>query len=137
MMLVVGSCLAHPFRADARGTLATVSEPTALVRQSVLSILSTRAGERVMMPDYGIPDLAFEVMDIGFAGRVAYFLEEQIRKYEPLVTEVRASAGSMAGGGFDSRLSADAHLAAVRVQFRMRDTNAPHNLVFPLVEIRR
>lgn len=136
-MLVAGSCLSHLFRADARGTLATVSEPGEVVRQSVLSILSTRQGERVMMPDYGIPDFAFEVMDIGFAGRVAFFLEEQIRKYEPLVTEVGALAGSVVGGGFDARLSADAHAAAVCVQFRMRDTNAPQNLVFPLVEIRR
>lgn len=136
-MLVAGSCLSHPFRPDARGTLATTDDSQEIVRQSILSILSTRVGERVMLCDYGIPDFAFEVLDIGFAGRVAFFLEEQIRKYEPLITEVRAVAGSMVGAGFDAALSADAHTAAVYVSFRRRDTNAPHNLVFPLVEIKR
>ncbi|HEY9286241.1 MAG TPA: hypothetical protein VIP46_22510 [Pyrinomonadaceae bacterium] len=45
-MSIHGSVLSLPIRADARGTLQTVSAREEVVRQSVRSILATRQGEQ-------------------------------------------------------------------------------------------
>lgn len=132
-----GSCLAIPVAADLRGSLATVSSREAIVAQSILSIVSTRRGERVMMPDYGLPDFVFEVMDAGFVPRVAYFLRKQILAYEPLVEDVRVVVGSMDGDKFAPGFALDAGRAALRVEFKVRGSNLPRNLVYPVWELRR
>lgn len=131
-----GRCLRLPIAADARGTLAVLSSREEIVEQSIRSIVETRQGERVMLPDYGLPDFVFSVMDAGFAARVAYFIEEQVRRYEPLVEEVCAQAGTIRDGRFESALAlADTHRAAVRVVYKVRGGSAPRNLVFPTWEL--
>lgn len=137
-MTIHGSCLSFPFRADNRGTLKTVGDRSALIEESIRSIIETRQGERVMMPDYGIPDLVFSVMDGGFASRIAYFIEQQILRYEPLVESVEAWAGSQRDGRFVSDLGmADSQRAAVMVEYRERGSSVPRNLVFPTWELLR
>ena len=131
-----GSCLALPLSADVRGTLATVSSREQIVGQSILSILSTRQGERVMLPDYGIPDYIFSIADAGFIPRVGYFLRQQMLKYEPLVDTVRVTVGSLAGDEFVPGFNLDAGRAALQVLFTVRGSNVPHNLVFPVWELR-
>lgn len=136
-MSIHGSVLSLPLRADARGTFHTVSAREEVVRQSVRSILSTRQGERLMLPDYGIPDFAFAVRGVGFAAAVSHFLREQILKYEPLVQTVSVRDGSLAGGErFSPGLAGDEHAAAVEVVVTLRGSNTPLNLVFPLWEYR-
>lgn len=135
-MLISGSCLSHPFRPDVRGTLATIADPAEIVRQSIVSILSTRQGERHMLPDYGIPDFVFATMDAGFAARIKHFLEEQIRRYEPLVETIEARAGRLADGRFTPGVALDPHAAAVSIVCRVRGNNTPVNLVFPVWEMR-
>ena len=98
-MSLQGSCLSHPFRPDVRGTLATISSREAIVAESIKSIIETRQGERVMVPDYGIPDFVFSVVDFGFAARVAYFVERAIRNYEPLVDQVKIKPGELTDCG--------------------------------------
>jgi phage baseplate assembly protein W len=135
-MNIHGSSLSIPFAADQRGTLATVSARAELVAQSILSILSTRQGERVMLPDYGIPDYAFATADAGFVPRVAYLLRQQVLKYEPLVDELRVSAGGLDGDEFVPGLSLDAGRVALRVEFTVRGSKVPHSLVYPTWELR-
>ncbi|HEY9286160.1 MAG TPA: GPW/gp25 family protein [Pyrinomonadaceae bacterium] len=136
-MTIHGSILSLPFRSDARGTLTTTSDRAEIVRQSVRSILSTRMGERLMLPDYGIPDFAFAVRGVGFAAAVSHFLRAQILKYEPLVQTVSVRDGSLvAGDSFSPELAGDEHAAAVEVVVTLRGSNTPLNLVFPLWEYR-
>ena len=92
-MSIQGSTLSHPIRPDSRGTLATVNKKSDIIRESIMAIIETRQGERVMLPDYGIPDFVFDVMDAGFTARLAYFVEQQILKYEPLVASARVMIG--------------------------------------------
>lgn len=121
-----GSCLQLPFRPDARGTLAVTAERDKIVEQSVRSIVSTRQGERVMVYDYGIPDFVFDVIDAGFAARLAYFIEQQVQRYEPLVERIKVRVEG-----------ADAQRANVSINFTVRGSNVPRNLVFPVWELKR
>lgn len=129
-----GSCLSFPVRADNRGTLKTVSDRDAIIEQSIRSIIETRQGERVMMPDYGIPDYAFNVMDVGLVGRLAIFLEQQIARYEPLVEVIKVRAGTERDGQFTLSL-VDAHRAAVLIEYRARGSNTPRNLIYPVWQL--
>ncbi len=135
-MTIHGAHLAFPFAADARGSLAVVSSREAIVEQSIRSILSTRQGERVMLPDYGIPDFVFATADSGFVPRVAYALRQQVLKYEPLVDEVRVFVGALDGDEFAPGFTLDAGRAALRVEFTVRGSNVAHSLVYPAWTLR-
>jgi phage baseplate assembly protein W len=125
-----GSCLSHPIRPDVRGTLATIATREAIVAESIKAIIETRQGERVMVPDYGIPDFVFSVVDFAFAPRLAYFVEQQVLAYEPLVSKVRVTAGEITDEGFIEGLSNGK--VALNLLYWLRGSNTPRNLVFPL-----
>lgn len=135
-MTIHGSCLSHPFRADVRGTLATIAQREALAAESIKAILETRKGERVMVPDYGIADFVFSVIDSGFAARLAYELQTQILRYEPLVQRVTAKAGALIGDQFIGGVNQDQNRAAVSVNYTVRGSNTVLNLVFPIWRLR-
>jgi phage baseplate assembly protein W len=135
-MIIQGSTLSFPFRPDVRGTLATISKKSAIIGESIRLIIETRQGERVMLPDYGIPDFVFEVMDAGFTARLAYFIEQQIRRYEPLVDQVKARIGFIDDERFTPGFTEDAQIAAVQVEYIERGSNTPQNLVFPTWQLR-
>jgi phage baseplate assembly protein W len=135
-MTIHGACLSHPLRGDVRGTVATTAQRDAIVAESILAILETRKGERVMVPDYGIADFVFSVVDSGFAARLAYELQTQIKRYEPLVDRVKVNAGALIDGKFIGGVNQDASRAAVSVSFTVRGSNTVRNLVFPTWELR-
>ena len=135
-MGIQGSALSYPISPDQRGTLATVAGKSQIVEQSIRSIVETRQGERVMMPDYGIPDFVFDVMDAGFTGRLAYFIEQQIRNYEPLVESVKALAGFLDDERFTPGFTEDQQIAAVSIEYIERGSNTARNLVFPTWQLR-
>lgn len=122
MMNIQGSTIGFPFRADNRGSLAIVADKSTVVVEAIADILETRQGERVMLPDYGIPDFVFSVQDFSFAARLAFHLEEQIVKYVPLVQSVRVKSST------DEEGRAIVDLAYTEVG----SINAPRNLVFPI-----
>lgn len=117
-----GSTLSFPFRADVRGSTATTAERAQIISEAIADVLETRQGERVMMPDYGIPDFVFAVQDFSFAPRLAFYLEEQILRYVPLVKTVTVRAETDEQGR-----------AIVSLQYtEVGEINAPKNLVFPV-----
>lgn len=90
-----------------------------------------------MLPDYGIPDFVFEVMDAGFTARVAYFVEQQINKYEPLVDSVQAMIGFLnADDRFIPGFTENQQIAAFAIEYTERGQNTPQNLVFPTWQLR-
>ena len=135
-MSIHGSWLTHPIQFDQRGSLQTTADRMQMVAQSIASIVETRQGERVMVPDYGIPDFVFDVMDAGFSARIAYFLERQIRRYEPLVNRLTVRVGLLNGDKFASGFTADEQLAAIQIEFTVRGSNTPRNLVYPTWKLR-
>jgi phage baseplate assembly protein W len=136
-MALQGSWLAHPIQPDQRGTLAVTSNRAEMIAQSIAAIIETRQGERVMVPDYGIPDFVFAVMDAGFTARLAYFIARQVKRYEPLVDKIRVRLGSLKDGeAFIPGFVEDQGIAAVQIEFTERGSNTPHNLVYPTWRLR-
>jgi len=71
-MNINGSTIYFPFSAGNRGTVATTAKREDIISQAIADIIETRQGERVMMPDYGIPDFVFAVQDFSFVPRLAF-----------------------------------------------------------------
>jgi len=137
-MTIYGSCLTHPIRPDQRGMLATSANRREMIAQSIASIIETRQGERVMCPDYGIPDFVFAVIDAGFTARLGYAVEQQVKAYEPLVDKVKVRIGTLNGAEvFVPAFVEEQQIAAVQIEFTERGSNTPQNLVYPTWRLRQ
>jgi len=77
-----------------RGGIAIVSDDLA-VRQSVLMLLSTRPGERLMRPEYGcnLHQLVFAPNNDTTAAIAAYHIRRALQRFEPRVDILRLEAG--------------------------------------------
>jgi phage baseplate assembly protein W len=124
-MNLVGSTLKSPFRADQRGTLETVSDPDVLTEQAIITVLRTRQGERVMMPDFGLPDLVFAVAGPAFAARLAFHIEEQVRAYVPGVEILETTTSIGADGEINTH-----------IQWQRAGAREPRSLVYPIWRLR-
>jgi phage baseplate assembly protein W len=120
----MGRGWAFPFRIEtATGRVGTASDEQD-IRQSILIILKTAKGERVMRPDFGcgIHNLVFAAIDTATLAQVKRDVEDALRTYEARidVTAVRASAANLLNGQL-----------IIEIDYRVRQTNQPGNLVFP------
>ncbi|MDX5332726.1 MAG: GPW/gp25 family protein [Gammaproteobacteria bacterium] len=90
------------------GAIAMVSE-SASVRQSLLLLITTRPGERVMRPDYGceLYRLAFAPNDATTHGLAIHYVRRAIERWEPRVDvlDVDATANREASHRMDVWLS--------------------------------
>ena len=121
-----GSTISFPFRADARGTFVVADRREDVISQAIADIIETRKGERVMLPEYGIPDFVFAVQNFSFGHRLAYMLEEQIKAYVPLVRNV-----------FVKTTTDDEGRALVDIRYsEVGQINAPRNMVYPVWRLR-
>jgi len=121
-MNLSGSTIQFPFRSDARGTFVVTGNREDLVSQAIADLIETRRGERVMLPDYGIDDYVFAVQNSSFAARLEFHLEEQIRRYVPLVRTVTVKVRTDESGK-----------AIATVRYTTAGTiESPQNLVFPI-----
>lgn len=121
-MSLQGSTIDFPFRVDTRGTVVTTAKRDEVITQAIADIIETRRGERVMMPDYGIPDMVFAVQNFSFAHRLAFVLEEQIKAYVPLVRTVVVKTATDEDGR-----------ATVEIKYtEVGSINAPKNMVYPV-----
>ena len=78
----------------ARGRIDMV-EGDASIRQSLLLLLSTSPGERVMRPDYGcnLRRLAFAPNDETTAGLAIHYVKRAVERWEPRVEIMGLDAG--------------------------------------------
>jgi phage baseplate assembly protein W len=97
----------------------------AQVRQSILLILKTGRGERVMRPDFGagMEALAFEPMNAVTVALLQHRVTEALVRFEPRI-EVLGVAAEAVEDGDGARL-------LVRIDYRVRRTDTVHNLVYP------
>ena len=74
------------FSLSARGRVAVV-DGRAAIRQSLLMLLSTVPGERVMRPDYGcdLQRLLFWPNDATTAGLAIHYVRRAVERFEPRV----------------------------------------------------
>jgi phage baseplate assembly protein W len=123
----VGSGLAFPLSTDATGRISLVSGETE-IRESIRLILGTAYGERPMRPEFGcgIHDLVFAPPNAATAGRAAYEVRSSLERWEPRITvhdvDVTFDAGELG-------------VMYVAVQYSIRGSNDPRNLVFPFYTI--
>lgn len=120
---IVGRGWAFPVRPDSTGRLAYAGGDEK-IRQSILVILSTAHGERVMRPDFGcgVHDLVFQANTASLRGLVKERVREALVRFEPRidVLDVRVESPG------ENRN----HLL-IRIDYRVRDSNAFYNLVYP------
>ena len=120
----LGRGWAMPVTLDPRtGRVDSVAYETD-IRQSILIILQTAPGERVMRPNFGcgIHELVFTAVDSTAIQRIRSLVEEALRRCEArievLVVEVDEDATE------EGKL-------LVELEYRARKTNQVGNLVFP------
>jgi uncharacterized protein len=120
----LGRGWAYPVAIDpATGGIAAV-EYEADIRQSILIILGTAQGERVMRPDFGcgVHDLVFEVIDTALLTRVRTSVTDSMVKFEPRIEVISVDV--------DPSQAADG-LLTIDFEYRVRLTNQKDNLVYP------
>ncbi len=83
---IVGRGWAFPPRVDPQGGLALTNERNELV-QSILVILSTSTGQRVMRPTFGcrLHELVFAPNNSHTAAQARRFVEEALGMWEPRI----------------------------------------------------
>ena len=94
------------------------------IKESIRIIVSTAPGERVMRPEFGcgIHDLAFAPMSRITIGLFESRVREAINKFEARIDIVKLEI---------STRDADRGKLEIDLTYRIRDTNAHFNLVFP------
>ena len=112
-----------PVRINPRGGLSYVNAEQDIV-EALWIILSTAPGERQMVPRFGcgIHDFVFAPNSPATRGTIANAVRKALTTWEPRIdlVDVRVEAGA----GEDNKL-------LIRIDYRVRDTNAYHNLVYP------
>jgi phage baseplate assembly protein W len=104
------------------GGIAMVSDEAA-IRQSIIMLLSTVPGERVMRPDYGCPlnRLVFNPNDRTTAGLAIHYVRQAILRWEPRIEILRLDAGPVDVGLTGAPVDDGTHLY-VRLDYQVRST---------------
>ena len=123
----LGSGWRFPIRPNAAGSLSW-SGGEQKVGESIWLLLSTALGERVMRPRVGCGahDLLFAGDTDATRALIAHHVREALVSFEPRidVLDVRVEEVPGAAAGL-----------AVLVDYRIRENNALHNLVYPLYAV--
>ena len=123
----IGRGIAFPMRVDHTGSIAMVSGAEDIDR-SIVMVLSTAKGERLMRPQFGcaIWDQLFEPINANTLGLMAQAARDAISQWEPRVEleDVLTYADD-----------ADAGKVRIDITYRIRATNDRRNLVYPFYTI--
>jgi len=94
------------------------------IRQSLEILLSTRLGERVMLPEYGsaLDEMLFEPLTTTLKTYMRELIRTAILRFEPRIDPVSVELDD--SGELEGRV-------LISVEFRIRATNTRANLVFP------
>ena len=120
----LGKGWAFPFLVERdRGRIA-LSAYEDDIRESIRIILTASKGERMMRPDFGcgIHELVFGAINAALITRVESDVTEALREFEPRIDVLKVTV--------DQQFVADGRLD-VAIDYRVRTTNQPGNLVFP------
>lgn len=93
------------------------------IKQSLIILLSTIKGERVMQPDYGanMEDLLFEPLNVSFAQRMSGQIERAILFFEPRIKTDDITYTQDNENG----------LVEIRIDYTIIATNNRRNIVYP------
>jgi phage baseplate assembly protein W len=118
----LGKGMAFPLRVNERGGIAAASQQEK-VRQSILVILGTQHGERVMRPKFGanLRSLVFAPNNRATANLAQHYVEEALATWEPriILDEVTVENDQ-----------ANACLL-VQIRYRIKASYTTQSLVYP------
>lgn len=123
MASFLGKGWRFPVDVNRNGTVA-MSADEELIRESIIIIMGTAPGERVMRPNFGceIHDLLFAPNNYTTAGLAAHYVVSALQKWEPRITGVEA----------DAEPSPDhPNQLLLHIKYTVRATNNRHNFVYP------
>jgi uncharacterized protein len=119
----LGAGIAFPLQVNDDGLIA-MNALEHHVRQSILLILQTAKGERVMRPDFGarLSDLTFEPVTQATITLAEHYVKEALTRFEPriVVSKVKITVNPQQQD----------HLF-IELQYRVRSTDTTFNLVYP------
>jgi phage baseplate assembly protein W len=106
---------------DGRIALARLDQS---IEESILLIVGTSPGERVMRPTFGcgIHDLVFAPNDATTAAQVSFAVREALIDWEPRIEVLDVQVAPDAAEG---------NKLMINLQYRVRSTNNVFNLVYP------
>jgi len=119
----LGAGVAFPLRLDADGRIA-INSLEDHVRQSILLILQTAKGERVMRPDFGagLQTLVFSPVNAATAALVQHEVRDALVRFEPRIDILSVEVTS------DQE---EQNVLMINLQYRVRKTDTMFNLVYP------
>ncbi len=120
---ILGRGWAFPVTFNKPSHTASLSEDEIDIEQSLIILLTTALGERVMQPGYGanMDDLLFEALNVTTASIIINRLKRAIMFHEP---RIRANNIDMLPDTVNG-------LIEVTVEYTIIATNTRTNLVFP------
>jgi phage baseplate assembly protein W len=123
----IGKGLAFPLKTDASGGIALVARERE-VEEAIRMVLATAHGERPMRPEFGcgIHDYVFAAADGTTAGRIRFEVRRALERWEPRIDVKDVQVTNDPG---------DQTILYIDVQYAVRGTNDPRNLVFPFYTI--
>jgi uncharacterized protein len=95
------------------------------IRQSIMIILGTAKGERVMRPDFGcgIYDLVFEMTTASTAGKISQAVREALLRFEPRIDVIDIQV--------TPKSDDEGEKIFISIDYQVRATNNAFNLVYP------
>lgn len=120
---IIGSGFSFPMQVDALGGIEMTSDDEN-IRQSMMLILGTAPGERMMRPEFGcaIHDILFAPNTLATAARIEYEVKRSLIEFEPRVDDIEVVAKP--DDLEESRMN-------VTISYTIRKTNTKANLVYP------
>ncbi len=112
-----------PITIDERGSIA-LSEYDKKIRESILIILSTAKGERLMRPDFGcdIHDFAFTVINTSILTLIKSAVKEALLLWEPRIEVLDVET-------FTEKINDG--ILSIGINYKIRTTNTVFNMVYP------
>ena len=123
----IGRGIAFPMRVDHTGSIAMTTGAEDIDR-SIVMVLSTAKGERLMRPQFGcaIWDQLFEPINANTLGLMAQGVRDAVNQWEPRVEleDVKTTSDQDTQGK-----------VVIDITYRIRATNDRRNLVYPFYTI--
>lgn len=119
---ILGRGFSFPLQINIRGGIKEIQQEEK-VRQSILIILGTQHGERLMRPKFGcnLQSLVFAPNNAATANLARFYVEEGLKSWEP---RIQVEEVDVENDNEEAKL-------VINIRYRIKSTNEPHNLVYP------
>jgi len=118
----LGKGFSSPLQINTRGGIKA-AQHAENIRQSILIILGTQHGERLMRPQFGckLKSLAFAPNNTGTANLARFYVEEALKTWEP---RIQVDEVAVNNDNINAKL-------LINIKYLIKSTNEPGNLVYP------